>query len=309
MRVLFAGTPQFAVPSLRSTADQFEVCCVLTSPIRPSGRGQRASVSPVQSEAERLGIPVKSPAQLDAFSMQKLADFRADILVVAAYGLIFTKHFLELFPYGTLNVHPSLLPRHRGAAPIPAAILADDRETGVSIQRVVRRVDSGPILNRRIRALDGTETTEKLTAELAEVGADLLIETLNKVKNKTSKEVEQIDKEATYCSKVTVDDGQIDWHIDDAFSIERMVRAFTPWPHAHCRLGKRRLNLLAAKVFSTKELGPPGQVVRVDNQCGILLHTVRGGLGITELQLEGRRALDWRAFANGYNGLLGARLT
>jgi len=309
MRVLFAGTPQFAVPSLTSAADRFNVCGVLTAPIRPSGRGQRMFASPVQNEAERLGIPVESPTEIDALFMQKVSDFRAEVLVVAAYGLIFSQHFLDLFPFGALNVHPSLLPRHRGAAPIPATILADDKETGVTIQRVVRQVDSGPILDRRVRVLDGTETTGRLTAELAEVGAGLLIETLVAVRNGTSKEVAQVDEEATYCSKVTADDGQIDWRVHDALSIERMVRAFDPWPHAHCRLGKRRLNLLTAKVFAMKELGHPGQVARMDSQCGILLHTAYGGLGIKELQLEGRRALDWRAFANGYTGLLGARLT
>lgn len=309
MRVLFAGTPGFAVPALVAVAERFEVCGVLTAPDRPAGRGRRLTPAPVRQEADRLGVPVIAPERLDDAATHDLAGLRADVLAVAAYGLIFTQRFLDRFRRGAVNVHPSLLPRFRGAAPIPAAILAGERETGVTIQRVVRRLDSGPILATRNHPLDGTETTGTLTAALAETGAELLVEALTGMQRGTVTEEPQVEEQATYCAKVAAADARIDWSAHDAAVIERMVRAYDPWPRAHCRLGKRRLNLLAARLSADLPPGVPGQVARVDGRQGILVHTARGTLGVTELQLEGRRAMDWKSFANGYGGLAGVRLT
>ena len=309
MRVLFAGTPGFAVPALVAVAERFEVCGVLTAPDRPAGRGRRLTPAPVRQEADRLGLPVIAPDRLDDAATHDLAGLRAEVMAVAAYGMIFTQRFLDRFPRGAVNVHPSLLPRFRGAAPIPAAILAGERETGVTIQRVVRCLDSGPILATRIHPLDGTETTGTLTEALAETGADLLVEVLAGMQRGTVTEEPQVEEQATYCAKVAAADGRIDWSAHDAAAIERMVRAYDPWPRAHCRLGKRRLNLLAAHLSADLPPGVPGQVARVDGRQGILVHTARGTLGVTELQLEGRRAMDWQSFANGFGGLAGARFT
>lgn len=306
---MFAGTPQFAVPALKAVAGQFGVCGVLTAPDRPAGRGRRVVSSPVRREAEHLGVPVVAPAKFDEQAMQMVAAFRADILVVAAYGVIFAQRFLDLFAGGVLNVHPSLLPRYRGAAPVPAAVLSGDHQSGVTIQRVVLRMDSGPILGRRVHDLAGSETTGSLTAELSESGAQLLKEVLARLERGPVEEIAQAEAEATYCSKVAPADGRIDWYADDACAIERMVRAYDPWPRAHCRLGQRRLNLIAARMLEEEEAGTPGQIDRVDAAHGVLVRTARGTLGVTVLQLEGRRALDWKAFANGYAGLAGARLT
>jgi len=307
--VLFAGTPRFAVPALVAVAERFEVCGVLTAPDRPAGRGRRLTPAPVRQEADRLGLPVIAPGRLDGAATRELAGLRADVLAVAAYGMIFTQRFLDRFPRGAVNVHPSLLPRFRGAAPIPAAILAGDRETGVTIQRLVRRLDSGPIMARRAHPLDGTETTGTLTEALAETGADLLVEVLAALARRTASEQPQVEDQATYCTKVAAADARIDWNTHGAAAVERMVRAYDPWPRAHCRLGKRRLNLLAAHVSADLPPGVPGQVARVDGRHGILVHTARGTLGVTEVQLEGRRAMDWKSFANGYGGLAGAQLT
>lgn len=309
MRVLFAGTPGFAVPALVAVAERFEVCAVLTAPDRPAGRGRRLTPAPVRQEADRLGLPVIASERLDDAATQEVAGLRADVLAVAAYGMIFTQRFLDRFPRGAVNVHPSLLPRFRGAAPIPAAILAGDRETGVTIQRVVRRLDSGPILAARIHPLDGTETTGTLTEALAETGAELLVEALTGMQRGTVTEEPQVEEQATYCAKVAAADARIDWNVHDAAAIERMVRAYDPWPRAHCRLGKRRLNLLAARLSADLPPGVPGQIARVDGRQGILVHTARGTLGVTELQLEGRRAMDWKSFANGYGELAGVRFT
>ncbi len=309
MRVLFAGAPSFAVPALVSVAERFEVRGVLTAPDRPAGRGRRMTPTPVRQEADRLGLPVIAPGRLDEAATQELAGLHAEVLAVAAYGVIFTQRFLRLFARGAVNVHPSLLPRYRGAAPIPAAILAGDGETGVTIQRVVRRLDSGPILARRVHSLDGTETTGRLTEALAETGAELLVEALTGMQRGTVTEEAQVEERATYCAKVTAADGRIDWSSHDAAVIERMVRAYDPWPRAHCRLGERRVNLLAARPSAGLPAGEPGRIARVDGLHGILVHTARGTLGVTELQLEGRRAMDWKSFANGYGGLAGVRLT
>ena len=309
MRVLFAGTPGFAVPALVAVAERFEVCGVLTAPDRPAGRGRRLTPAPVRQEADRLGVPVIAPERLDDAATHDLAGLRADVLAVAAYGLIFTQRFLDRFRRGAVNVHPSLLPRFRGAAPIPAAILAGERETGVTIQRVVRRLDSGPILATRNHPLDGTETTGTLTEALAETGAELLVEALTGMQRGTVTEEPQVEEQATYCAKVAAADARIDWSAHDAAVIERMVRAYDPWPRAHCRLGKRRLNLLAAHLSADLPPCVPGQIARVDGRQGILVHTARGTLGVTELQLEGRRAMDWKSFANGFGGLAGVRFT
>lgn len=309
MRVLFAGTPRFAVPSLAALADRFEVCGVLTAPDRPAGRGRRLIPAPVRQEAARRGLPVIAPERLDDAALRRIAGLRADLLAVAACGVIFTQRFLDRFAGGAVNVHPSLLPRFRGAAPIPAAILAGDRQTGVTIQRVVRRVDAGPILGRRVHPLDGTETAGRLSEALAAAGAELLVEVLAGMTRGEVEETAQVEEQATRCAKVSAADGRIDWNRHDATAVERMVRAYDPWPRAYCRLDGRRLNLRAARPVSDRSDGPPGQIAGVDGDRGILIHTARGTLGVTELQLEGRRAIDWKSFANGYGGLAGVRLT
>lgn len=309
MRVLFAGTPGFAVPSMAALAERFEVCGVLTAPDRPAGRGRRPVPSPVRREADRRGLPVIAPGRLDDAALRRIAGVGAELLAVAAYGVIFPQRVLDLFARGAVNVHPSLLPRYRGAAPIPAAILAGDRQTGVTIQRMVRRLDAGPILGRRLYPLDGTETAGRLTDALAAAGADLLVEVLSRLAAGIVEETQQVDEQATYCAKVGAADGRIDWRRHDAAAVARMVRAYDPWPRAHCLLGGRRLNLLAARVVCERSDGPPGQVTGVDGDRGILIRTARGALGVTALQLESRRAMDWKSFANGYAGLAGMRLT
>lgn len=309
MRVLFAGTPGFAVPSLAALADRFEVCGVLTAPDRPAGRGRRLTPAPVRQEAERRGLPVIAPRQLDAAAVRRITALGADLLAVAAYGVIFTERFLDRFARGAVNVHPSLLPRFRGAAPIPAAILAGERQTGVTIQRVVRRLDAGPILGRSVYPLDGAETTGRLSRALAAVGAELLVEVLDRLAGGAVEETEQVEEQATWCSKVSAADGRIDWRGHDAAAVARMVRAYDPWPRAHCRLDGRRINLLAARAVRDRAGGPPGRIAGVDGDRGILIATARGMLAVTELQMEGRRAMDWRSFANGHGGRSGGGLT
>ncbi len=305
MRVLFAGTPQLAVPSLKAVHEVAEVCAVLTAPDRASGRGRRLTASPVKQLAEQLKLPVLQPERLNAEARRDVASYAPELLICVAYGKIFGPKFLALFRRGGINLHPSLLPRHRGPAPIPAAILAGDRETGVTIQSLSERMDAGEIYLQSRRPLDGSETTEQLSAEFAESGAKLLAEAVRRVASGTATTWAQDENEATYCGMISKADGQIDWNTP-AVNIERMVRAYTPWPSAYTYLNGVELKILEATVCPEDRvdhlLGParePGRVLGVDRGLGILIQTGNGVLGILRLQQKSRKPAEWGTFLNG----------
>ncbi len=313
MRVLFAGTPEIAVPALRAAARSTEVCAVLTAPDRGRGRGRKVTASPVKREAEQMGLPVLQPERLDTEARSAVAQLSPELLVCVAYGKIFGPKFLKLFPHGGVNLHPSLLPRHRGPAPIPAAILAGDRETGVTIQALSERMDAGDIYMQSHRPLNGTETSEQLTAELAETGAELLAETLKRIAVGTAARVPQDENLATYCGMLEKGDGLIDWSLPAAY-IERMVRAYLPWPGAYTYFSGTELKILSACLPVGSALqgeaigGDPGAVVGVDKQHGILVQTADGVLGVLRLQLKSRKPAAWRDFLNGNPAILGSVL-
>ena len=313
MRVLFAGTPELAVPSLRAVHEVSEVCAVLTAPDRASGRGRRLTASPVKQLAEQLGHPVLQPERLNGEARRQVAIYAPELLICVAYGKIFGPKFLGLFPRGGINLHPSLLPRHRGPAPIPAAILAGDSETGVTIQSLSERMDAGDIYLQSHRPLDGSETTEQLSAELAESGAELLAETVRRIDAGTVTAKPQDENKATYCGMIAKTDGRIDWN-SPAEKIERMVRAYAPWPSAYTYLNGVELKILAATVRSAdraEHLGQavggapePGTVLGVDRELGILVQTGDGVLGILRLQQKSRKPAEWRTFLNGNPAIL-----
>lgn len=312
MRILFAGTPALAVPSLRALASSADVCGVLTNPDAPSGRGGRVLASPVKKAALELGIPVLQPERLDASARSQVSELRPELLAFFACGRIFGPRFLALFPRGGVNVHPSLLPRHRGPTPIPATILAGDSVGGVTVQRVVAAVDAGAILAQVEVKLDGAETTATLSDRLATLGASLLVEVISGLEAGTCTEVEQDHSRATFCRKLAKADGLIDWR-EDAVTIGRKVRAYDPFPGTYTSYGGRSLRILEAAP-APPDSGPfaaglaPGVVLGTDNRYGILVSTGRGLLGVRRLQLEARKALEWRSFWNGVPGLAGARL-
>lgn len=309
MRVLFAGTPGIAVPSLRVTARAHEVCAVLAAPDQPSGRGRSRGPSEVKKAALELGLRVLETERIDAGVRDAVRGLAPELLVVVAFGRIFRDSFLALFPRGGVNAHPSLLPRHRGPSPIPAAILAGDPETGVSIQRIAREVDAGDVYVQRKLALDGTETTGSLTPVLAELGAELLAETLAAIEAGTASAAPQVGA-ATWSRLIAKEDGIVSWG-EPAATIERKVRAYDPWPRASTSWNGRPLSLLHTRLpvgtVVPVPAAAPGTVLGPSPE-GLLVQAGDGPIAVTRLQPAFGRPMDWRSFLNGHPGIVGARL-
>lgn len=299
-RVVFFGTPQFAVPTLEALlASHHAVVAVVTQPDRPRGRGQKTSDAPVKASAIAHSIQVLQPPRLkDPEFLQALAALDADIGVVAAYGKILTQTVLDTPPLGMVNVHASLLPRHRGAAPIHRAIMAGDAETGITIMRVVQALDAGPMIAAAKRRIGPDETSAEVERDLAQMGATLLVDTLDRIGSLP--ELAQDEASATYAPRLTKEDGVVDW-TRSAADIHNQVRGLHPWPHAYSFLDGQRVILLR----STREL--EGADTPAANQPGgiavtkdaLLVTTGQGVLRILELQSEGKRPMAARDFLAG----------
>ncbi len=317
MRILFAGSPSLAVPSLEKAAQGEEVCAVLTGHDKPAGRGRTAEPTPVKVRALEIGLPLIEADRVDRDVEDRVRALAPDLLVVAAFGRIFRKGFLDLFPRGGINLHPSLLPRYRGPSPITAAILAGDSETGVTVQKIALRFDSGDILAQQKIPLDGTETTASLTESLAPAGAELLAGVLARIREGGDVPAcPQREEDATYCSLVRKEDGKIDWSAPAAV-IERMVRAYDPWPRASTVLEGKTLLVLKSRTVpvTLSEVSaasggahPPGTIIGSSPQAGLLVKAGEGVLAVERLQLQFKKALDWRAFLNGHPRVIGTRL-
>jgi methionyl-tRNA formyltransferase len=292
MRLAFMGTPGFAVPALRAIHGAgHTVAAVYCQPPRPAGRGQAVRRCPVHVVADELGLPVRTPARLriDPEAQAAFAALALDVAVVAAYGLILPQAMLDAPRRGCLNIHGSLLPRWRGAAPIHAAILAGDQETGITIMQMDAGLDTGPMLLRQSVPIAPDTTTAHLHDLLADIGASLILAALAS----PPAPVPQPDDGATYAPKLTRDDGRIDWSTS-AEAIDRRVRAFDPWPGTFTLLGGSLLKVLAVKLAEGG--GPPGTVLdsRLTVACG------NGAVTLTRVQLAGRAALDGDAFLRGH---------
>ncbi len=314
MRILFAGTPEIAVPSLRLTAEEHRVCAVLTNPDRSRGRGKRSAAPPVKEEALRLGLPVLQPGRLNAEVRRTISGYSPELLVVTAYGKIFGPKFLALFPRGGINLHPSLLPRFRGPSPINAAILSGDRETGVTVQRISQQMDAGDILAQEVHPLDGSEDYTGLSRVLAEKGAALLTGVIDAVREGKEEPRPQNEEQACYCSLIKKEDGRVDWS-SSAVYIERMARAFNPWPGVYTGFRAKRLFILRASVILSdapvirSQADPePGTVLGIDKERGILVQTGNGVLGIRKLKLQSKNEMEWNAFLNGTGDITGTVL-
>lgn len=313
LRVVFMGSPRIAVPTLEALiANGQDVVGVVTQPDKPAGRGHGLVAPPVKEAALRHGIPVLQPPRLrrpDAVAA--LRDLQPDVIVVFAYGQILRPAVLELPRLGCLNIHPSLLPRYRGVAPINWAILEGLDETGVTIMLMDEGVDSGPILaqaRERVRPDDDAET---LGARLAECGAELLVRTLREWAARRIQPTPQDAAEATFTRMLTREDGRVDWRLS-AVEIERRSRAFRPWPGLYTTFGGRTLKLLDVVVLESPTEGrEPGEVigeVEVNGEPAIAVATGSGALGVRQLQLEGKRAMGVAEFLRGYPRLAGSRL-
>ena len=291
MRIVFMGTPDFAVPALAALAEAgHTVVAAYSQPPRPAGRGKKLQPSPVQREAEIRGIPVRCPVSLKSAEAQaEFAAFEPDIAVVAAYGLILPRAVLDIPAHGCLNIHASLLPKWRGAAPIQRAILAGDAVTGITIMQMEAGLDTGPMLATARTPVE-RKTAGELTAELAEIGAQLMVGTL--IDLPALHPVPQDDKEATHAPKIDKAEARIDWS-SDAEAIERQVRAFAPFPGAWFTLGGERIKVLAADVVARE--GEPGTALDDDLTiaCGY------AALRPTRIQRAGKPAMDVAAFLRG----------
>lgn len=321
MRVLYAGSPEIAVPGLERVAERHDVVGVLTNPDRGTGRGRKVRSSPVKERALELGLEVLQPESLKSEARGAVAALEPELLVCVAYGRIFGRKFLALFPRGGINMHPSLLPKYRGPAPIPAAILAGEEETGITIQYLAPEMDAGDVVLQERRPLTGRETTGELTAWAAEKGALMLLEAVDAIEAGRVEPVVQEPGKATYCSFLSKEKSWIDWS-SSAEQIDRMIRAYNPWPLARTEWQGAPLIIYEAapaepgiaeaiRAVYRQDHGrepEPGRVLGVDKVFGILVQTGVGALGITRLQAPARKPMTWDAFLNGNPELVSALL-
>jgi methionyl-tRNA formyltransferase len=310
-RIIFMGTPDFAVPSLKALIEnQYEVAAVVTQPDRPSGRGKRLTPPPVKVVAEATGLKVLQPERLkNEAVVAELAALRPDLIVVAAFGQILRQNVLDLPPYGCLNVHASLLPRWRGASPVTAAIRAGDTETGITLMKMDIGLDTGPMLTQRAIPIQPHHTGGTLTAELAELGARLLIETLPDWLAGRIQVQPQDSTLATLAPRLKKEEGEIDWD-RTAVEIERQIRAFSPWPGTFTCHGSDQLKILVAEAA---ELEPPDSTYRAPGtlfkwQREVYVTTGQGVIRLISVQPAGRKAMPAEAMLNGQPDLHGAKL-
>lgn len=308
-RLVFMGTPAFARRVLEvlweTSARGWEVAGVLTRPDKPVGRGQQPGMLPVKEFAAQHGIPVQQPSTLrQPAPLADLAALQPDVIVVAAYGLILPQAVLNLPPYGCLNVHASLLPRHRGASPVTGALLAGDNVTGSTIMVMDAGMDTGPILTQASLAIEPGETAGDLTVRLAEHGARLLVDTLPRWLTGQLTPQPQDHERATYTRLVRKEDGQIDWRLP-ADRVAWQVQAYEPWPGAYTSWQGRLLKVRQASA-APGEPGVPGTVQVTDSEVSVVCGT--GRLVLLEVQLEGKRVTDALAFARGQRDFAGSLL-
>jgi methionyl-tRNA formyltransferase len=306
-RVVFMGTPDFAVPALEALTDAHQVIGVVTQPDRPAGRGRRLTPPPVKQVALEHGLPLSQPQSLRApEAVDQLATWEPEAIVVVAFGQILPENVLDLPPHGCLNVHASLLPRWRGAAPVAAAILAGDEVTGVTIMRMDAGLDTGPILAQREGPIRPDDTQATLEKRLARLGATLLVETLSAYLEGALLPRPQPEEGVTYAGQLRKEDGHLDWSLP-AVELDRRVRAFTPWPGALTMWHGQRLKVLRAVPLPGWHGGaPPGTVFALAN--GLAVATGRGALRLEEVQLAGKRPVDIAAFLRGQRDFAGSRL-
>jgi len=308
MKILFAGTPAIAVPALQKLTEMGFVSAVLTSQDRPTGRGQVPSMSDVKKAALDLSLPVLQPAKLDAEFRKIVSEFKFDLLVCVAFGKIFGPKFLDLFPKGGINFHPSLLPQFRGPSPISSVILAGCQESGLTVQRLAAGMDEGNIILQKSFKLKGHETTGTLSEFCAVEGANMLSQTLQLIAEGKDIDTQQESEKASYCHLVSKQDGLIHWDTDAAL-IERMIRAWNPWPRAYTSWNNTPLYLLESELVSSVQNGSsPGLVLGMDTQHGILVQTGNGVIALRRLQLHARKPMDFVSFLNGARGFFGSIL-
>jgi methionyl-tRNA formyltransferase len=306
-RVLFMGTPPFAVPSLVALAEDYDVVAVVTQPDRPARRGRRLTAPAVKRAALSLGLPVFQPASLrEQEAIAQLRELKPRLIVVAAYGQILRLPVLSIPPAGVLNVHPSLLPKYRGASPIVGALLAGEDQAGVTIMLMDEGMDTGPIIAQRVVDIAPEDTAGTLRERLSEVGAELLVETVPRWLTGTVEARPQDEMQASYTKLVTKEEAVLVWSLP-ALDIWRRVRAYNPRPGARTYWGDQQLKILQARPETNYcGAGQPGEVVELSSGPAVVCG--RGVLLLEEVQLAGKRAMDIEDFVRGQRDFVGARL-
>ena len=308
LKVVFMGTPAFAVPALAALSDAgCEIVGVYTQPDRRAGRGRRLAASPVKQAAIERGLPVFQPASLrrDADAREHIASLAPDIIVVVAYGLFLPAETLAVPPLGALNIHPSLLPKYRGPSPVASAILQGDATSGVTLMLLDEGMDSGPVIAQQETPIGADETAEELMTRLFQMGAGLLTDTLPRWRAGEITAKPQREEDATITSLLSRQDGAIDWD-QTAAQIARQVRAYYPWPGSFTHWDGRQLKILSASAVDADDGSAAGTVVELPQGVGVA--TGEGALLLRRVQMEGRQAADIADFARGYRDFMGSRL-
>lgn len=313
MRIVFMGTPDFSVPTLRTLAESDnEVIAVYTQPDKPKGRGHAMQFTPVKECALEYNIPVYQPQRVrDVMCINELKEMAPDVIIVVAYGQILPKELLDIPKYGCINVHASLLPRYRGAAPIQWAVLDGEEVTGVTAMQMDVGLDTGDMLEKIIVPIDKDETGGSLHDKLSVLGGDIILSVFEKIKNGTLTREKQDNELATYCGKLDKAMGLLDFS-KPAVQIERLIRGLNPWPCAYTSLDDKNLKIWKAEVLDLKELqdvehiddSEYGTILKVTKDS-IMVKALDGVISIKELQLEGKRRMDAADFIRGYSALEG----
>ncbi|WP_029790667.1 MULTISPECIES: methionyl-tRNA formyltransferase [Vibrio] len=298
LRIVFAGTPDFAARHLAALlSSEHEVIAVYTQPDRPAGRGKKLTASPVKTIALEHDIPVYQPENFKSDeAKQELADLNADIMIVVAYGLLLPQVVLDTPKLGCINVHGSILPRWRGAAPIQRSIWAGDAETGVTIMQMDIGLDTGDMLKIATLPIEASDTSASMYEKLAGLGPDALIDCLADIATGKAKPVKQDDELANYAKKLSKEEARIDWN-DDAAHIERCVRAFNPWPMSHFEAAENSIKVWESRVADQTSDKPAGTILQAD-KTGIYVATGNGVLVLEQLQVPGKKAMSVQDILN-----------
>ncbi len=312
LKIVYAGSPEISATVLEDliASKSVEITLVLTNAPSAKGRHKTLEATPVAQVARKSNIPVLEPEKLDAAVRTLIEDATPDLLVCFAYGKIFGPKFMALFPRGGINLHTSLLPKYRGASPVPAAILAGDTEIGSTVQRIAPEMDKGDILLQKRKPLNETENSVDILTYFASIGAFMLLDVLQQLESGTEKPILQNDDEASYCTIFKKEDGIIDWS-QSAKKISAKVRAFYSWPTAFTFLQSTMLTIHKAAVFDSlgtsyeNSREKAGTVIGIDKKSGILIQTGDGILAIQNLQKQGKKAMNWKDFINGAKNLEG----
>ena len=308
MRIVFMGTPDFSVPALEALVEGgHEVVAAITQPDKPKGRGKAVLMTPVKEKAMELGIPVYQPVKVrEPEFVEKLRQMEPDAIVVVAFGQILPKSILEIPRYGCVNIHASLLPKYRGAAPIQWAVIDGERESGVTTMFMNEGLDTGAMLEKEAVTLDPKETGGSLHDKLSAIGGRLILSTLKGLEDGTLKGTPQTDEGTCYAKMLKKSLGDIDWTMDAA-AIERLIRGLNPWPSAYTCLHGKTLKIWDGDVLEREYGVEPGTVAEVAKDR-LVVQTGQGSLAIRSLQLEGKRRMDAGDFLRGYAVEAGTRL-